>query len=324
MGSACQARGPYGARKLSSKAVMENIRLRVVIPHFFCEGASEGRGGYGSGRRGNRLPRSMAFTRCLGSVLSLQRSPQDFIFNMAEQQLEISSVSALRPIYQIEVDVHVFVQEQHNLEDVLDLFADQITVHVLALEDPRELPLRAVHQVLLMAEPADLMLYLEDDLVISDLEYIDKQAWFLQHTNHCYVLMPHRVEYCVANAPRRLFVDGPIKDDSVSTPVWASDEPSVGGGRYQGMEVEFMKPTNPHSGSFCLSDVQMALVREGPWPPTTFIGPLETAATGVVAPHFKVLKPSWNCRNFLTLEHGNPSFIAQMARWPLHMHNQNT
>ena len=66
----------------------EPLRLRVAIPHFFREGASEASGGYGSGRRGNRLPRSLALARCLGSVLGLNRAAHDWILNIAERQLE--------------------------------------------------------------------------------------------------------------------------------------------------------------------------------------------------------------------------------------------
>ena len=64
------------------------LHLRVVVPHFFQEGASECSGGYGSGRSGNRLPRSLALARCLGSVLSLNRSSHDWMINIAELQLE--------------------------------------------------------------------------------------------------------------------------------------------------------------------------------------------------------------------------------------------
>jgi hypothetical protein len=296
---------------------VEAIRVRVVIPHFFREGAREEEGGYGSGRRGNRLARSVALARCLGSVLSLNRSPQDFILNIAEQQLEISGMGTSPPLRQIQVDVHVFVHGSDTLAEVLALYADRITLHPQTLADPRELPLQAVQAALQMGEPSDLLLYLEDDLVIQDRQYVDKQAWFLQRTEHRYVLMPHRVEYCLSNAPRRLFVDGPIKHRRDGRQVWACDEPVVGSGQYQGQEVQFMQPSNPHSGSFCLSAVQMAVVKGGPWPPALFVGPLETAATGVVMAHFLVLKPSWTCRDFLVLEHGNPSFLALMGQWRL-------
>ena len=39
-------------------------------------------------------------------------------------------------------------------------------------------------------QTADLNLYLEDDLVISDRHYLDKIAWFQELCEHRMVLMP--------------------------------------------------------------------------------------------------------------------------------------
>jgi len=185
----------------------EPLRLRVVIPHFFREGASPVEG-YGSGRSGNRLARSLALARCLAGVLSLNRAEQDWILNMAEQQLE-RSPSLEQPA--IEVELHLFVCGDHWLQEVVELFAPRLQLHRIALDDPMQLPLHAVRTLLHAPSPAAFNLYLEDDLVIQDPAYVDKLAWFHRRTDHQFVLMPHRLEYAVANAPQRLFVDGPIK-----------------------------------------------------------------------------------------------------------------
>jgi hypothetical protein len=168
-----------------------------------------------------------------------------------------------------------------------------------------------------MPEPADLSLYLEDDLVVQDPRYADKLVWFHQRTDHRFVLMPHRREPTVANAPQQLYVDGPIKPEGQQEPVWASDEAVVASGRFwDGQELQFCQASNPHSGSFGVSGPQLERLRQAPWPPADFVGPLETAATGTVLGHFPVLKPSWACRDFLTLEHGNPSFLRLLGELP--------
>ena len=295
----------------------EPLRLRVAIPHFFREGASDSSGGYGSGRRGNRLPRSLALARCLGSVLGLNRSQHDWILNIAERQLELTPASALAGLPALLVELHLFVCGQHWLQEVVELFAPRLHLHCQELADPMQLPLVAVRQLLDMASPADLNLYLEDDLVIQDPRYADKLAWFHQRTEHRFVLMPHRREQTVANAPQRLFVDGPIKPEGQAEPVWASEEKLMASGRFwDGQELGFVQASNPHSGSFCLSAPQLEQLRSAPWPPPPFVGPLETAATGTVLGHFPVLKPSWACRDFLTLEHGNPSFLRLLGELP--------
>ena len=296
----------------------EPLRLRVVIPHFFREGASEGIGGYGSGRSGNRLARSMALARCLGGVLGLNRAVHDWILNIAEGQLEPTPASALPAL---QVELHLFVCGENWLQEVVELFAPRLQLHKLDLDDPKQLPLTAVRQLLDFPAPADLNLYLEDDLVIQDHRYADKLAWFSQRTEHRFVLMPHRYEQTVGNAPQRLFVDGPIKQEDQAELVWASDEEVVANGRFwDGQELGFVQASNPHSGSFCLSAPQLEQVRSAKWPPAQFVGPLETAATGTVMGYFPVFKPSWACRDFLTLEHGNPSFLRLLNELPQRSH----
>ena len=298
-------------------SIVSALRLRVVIPHFFREGVSEGSGGYGSGRSGNRLPRSLALARCLGSVLALNRAPHDWILNIAERQLELTPASSLSGLTGLQVELHLFVCGEHWLQDVVELYAPRLQLHRLELDDPRQLPLATVRRLLDMPAPADLSLYLEDDLVIQDPCYVDKLAWFHQRTDHRFVLMPHRHEPTVAHAPQHLYVDGPIKPEGHPNQVWASDEAVVASGRFwDGQEVSFVEASNPHSGSFCLSAPQLELLREAAWPPPPFIGPLETAATGTLLGRIPVLKPSWACREFLTLEHGNPSFLRLLGELP--------
>jgi len=102
-----------------------------------------------------------------------------------------------------------------------------------------------------------------------------------------------------------------------TTPVWANDEVVVAHGRFQGgQEVGFVQASNPHSGSFCVSASQLLQLQQAPWPPVPFVGLLETAATGTVRGHFPVLKPSWACRHFFCIEHGNLSFLGFMSKLP--------
>lgn len=304
--------------ELQPKGLMSSaLRLRVAIPHFFREGASEGSGGYGSGRSGNRLPRCLALARCLGSVLSLNRAARDWILNIAERQMELTPDSTLAGCSAVQVEAHLFVCGEHWLQDVVELYLPRLHLHRLELEDPRQLPLAAVRQLLDMPAPADLSLYLEDDLVIQDPRYADKLAWFYERTDHRFVLMPHRREPTVAHAPQQLYVDGPIKPQGQSEPVWASDGAVLASGRFwDGQELDFVEASNPHSGSFCVSAPQLERLRLAPWPPAAFVGPLETAATGTLLGHFPVLKPSWSCREFLAIEHGNPSFLQLLGQLP--------
>lgn len=296
---------------------MSTLCIRVVIPHFFRERASDNSAGYGSSRRGNRFARSLAFARCLGSVLALNRAPCDWILNHSERQVERTPQSTVAGLPGVLVDLHVFVCGSNFIQEVVDHYAPRLQLHQLDLDDPLQLPLSAVRQLLDFPDPTPLTLYLEDDLVIQDSRYVDKLAWFYDQTDHLRVLMPHRREPTISSAPQHLYVDGPTRPLTQTKKIWASDESDLISVRFwDGQEVNFAEASNPHSGSFCVSSPQMEHLRTAPWPPQHFVGPLETAATGMIRDHFPVLKPTWACREFLTLEHGNPSFLNYLSTLP--------
>jgi len=298
------------------------VRLRVVIPHFFRRKSSannEQVSGYGSDRSEERTQRGLALARCLGSALSLNRSSNDWILNIAEKAIETTPQSEESFLSEVKVDIHVFVTGEDWLDEVIDLFSHRIQTHNLQLSTPRYLPLEAVRRTLFDKDlDADYVLYLEDDLIINDNLFMDKHAWFLKETDFQYVLMPHRVEYAVANTPKRLFVDGPIKPENSQHSVWSKNESTVCSGLFCGNQfVEFVKALNPHSGSFCLGRAQIEKVKNlGSWPPSLFIGALETAATGMVLDNFTILKPRMKFRDFLLLEHGMPSFLSYITEFP--------
>jgi hypothetical protein len=293
-----------------------------VVPHFYREGTADT--GYGSTRAGTRLARQVALSRCLAGVLALNRQSQDLILNPAEQALELTPPirDSTTRLIGVAIDLHVFVSGEDYLHEILEHFADRLTLHRLQLEDPQQLPLAAAEWLCQQPEPADLHLYFEDDLVIQDPRYVDKQVWFTERTQHRFVLMPHRLEPCVAQAPMRLYVDGPVKPVEQQESAWSDQEQELARGTFwDGRSVGFAVASNPHSGSFCLSEPQrqQLLVQEAA--PTPFVGPLETAATGTVLEHFPVLKPLWLERDFLCVEHGHPSFLLHLGRMPLRTPN---
>lgn len=294
----------------------EPLRVRVVMPHYFRE-QQEG-SGYGSGRRGQRLARGLALGRALHALLALQRSEQDLVLNIGKRHLDQTPPlsSGGQTLAPLRLELNVFTHGGHALAEILALFGGQIRLHSVELEDPRTLAL-AARDFLIAAEPAvDLHLYLEDDLVIDDPLFLDKQHWFLQRCSHRAVLMPHRQERIPGRGGQRLLVDGPLSEQFIGR--FTKPRAEVARGRFwTGEEVSFDRSANPHSGLFCLSRPQVEQLRGTELPREGFVSPLETAATLTVLQHFDVLKPSLANRQFLRVEHGHPSFIAYADRWSI-------
>lgn len=294
----------------------EPLQVRVVMPHYFRE--QPGRSGYGSGRRGQRLARGLALGRALSGLIALQRSEQDLVLNIGRRWLDQTPPlhSGGRPLPPLRLELNVFTHGGHALQEILGLFEGQIRLHSVDLEDPRRLALMA-RDFLIQAQPAaDLNLYLEDDLVIDDPLFLDKQIWFLQRCAQRAVLMPHRLESIPGRSGQRLLVDGPLREGFIGQ--YTSPQQAVARGRFwTGEQVSFDRTANPHSGLFCLSRPQLEQLRTTALPQEGFIGPMETAATLTVLRHFEVLKPSLGDRHFLRVEHGHPSFTAYATQWSI-------
>ena len=291
--------------------------VRVAIPHFYKPGTDDE--GYGSCRSDAEAFRAVALGRCLGGVLALARGSEEEVLGIGQQQI----LSAPAPTYPgrqlsgLVVDCHLFVNGEAWLQPVLTAFAGRVHIHQLDLEDPRRLP-HAARDFLLMDQAsgeADLSLYLEDDLVIHDRLYVDKLIWFTERTQHAFALMPHRFELTGDLCQPRLFVDGPI----AKTDFPPHQQPSgaiASGTFWDDQLIYFDVASNPHSGSFAMSAKQRRYIANVGVDDEGFVGPLETVATFTVLQHLPVLKPSWQCRDFLAVEHGHPSFLYWRDRLP--------
>ena len=283
------------------------MKLRAVLPHFFREGQSNV---YGSGRVGERLERSVALLRCLNGLWGLRHHPQDLELNLVDVKAVPTPFCDLDGIAPwIEVDIHVLVNGDDYLDDALQHFETSVTIHRHHLDDPRQLALAARDFLVEYESPADLNLYLEDDLIIHDPFFPEKMLWMAEASEHQCVLLPHRYE-CLRTpgAPPRLYVDGTIELEALQG--WHHPEIGVARGLFRGwQDVSFDRPVNPHAGCFGLSRSQIMFLRNEQLPYGGFVSPLETAATYTVGKYFKLLKPCSSQREFLTIEHGHPSFL---------------
>jgi hypothetical protein len=263
----------------------------------------------------------MALARCLKSVLALSRSESDLVLNIGDRllnstgsELPEAPLSPAPEAWAIELNIFTAGRE-YRLDSVLQRLPQDVRIHTVQLDDPRQLPL-ACRDWLIAAEPlTDLSLYLEDDLIITDELYLDKQFWFLQQWGNQAVMMPHRWEPIPGSSGQRLLVDGPLRADVIQR--FTQPKEAVRFGSYRGEEIYFDRTSNPHSGCFCLNRAQVVKLRSCELPREGFVGPLETAATLTVLQSFEVLKPALSQRRFLWIEHGHPSFQSYARSWSI-------
>lgn len=241
-------------------------------------------------------------------------SPQDLVLRMSDGHSVATPRKASDVGFaSITVEIVIATVGDCVIQDVIDVFGSSVSVQTFDLDDARLLGLAARDWLIAHAEPADLNIYLEDDLVIHDPLLPEKIIWIAEKSDHQCVLLPHRYELIQSHKhPSRLFIDGPSNHDAISD--WHQPLDSCVSGRFRGVEpVVFDVPSNPHSGFFAVTKFQLGQLAGDVLPRAGFVGPLETAATLTVGQRFKILKPSFACRNFLTLEHAHPSYLGYLA-----------
>ena len=289
------------------------MRVHVCIPHYVKEATepSANPHGYGSLRAGGQFQRSLALNRCLHSLLGLQRQAEITVLNIHEKRIDHAPAN-LQPL---ELQISVCTDGEHQLSQVLELFGPRIEVVRLQPDNPRELPLACRDHLIANRAGADLLMYLEDDLVIHDPAFFDKQRWFLEETKHRFSLMPHRYEPVHQAGIHQLLVDGPLSPQFIGR--FMQPQANAAQGLYGGQEaVHFDLTDNPHSGCFVVSAQQAEELSEQPLPREGFVGPLETAATLTVLHRYPVMKPSLEHWRFLQVEHGHPSFRSYLNTFP--------
>ena len=179
------------------------------------------------------LPRTIALSRCLHGLLNLRRSSQDLQLDF-RSAAGVATPASMEPL-ELKLEVVVVIHQDACLLDVIAPLVPQVRVLRRDLDDPRELGLEARDWLINHPSPADLNLYLEDDLVIHDSLFADKILWMAQQSNHQCVLLPHRYELTRRlDLPPRLLIDGEI--DQVSIEAWHRPSTAVATGEFRGVQ----------------------------------------------------------------------------------------
>jgi len=156
-------------------------------------------------------------------------------------------------------------------------------------------------------EDFDWFVYLEDDLVLHDPLLIEKLGWFSQRFGDINLLQVNRYEKGYGYA--RVYIDGPGRWKAQGRgPPW----PETLEAEFLGRTLRFELATNPHSGCFFVTRRQMRrwmrstifLDRD-----TSFVGPLESAATLGIYKTFRVYKTAAANYDFVEIRHAGSVYL---------------
>jgi hypothetical protein len=157
----------------------------------------------------------------------------------------------------------------------------------------------------------DYFCYLEDDLILHDPWFFSKLNWFTHHGGNGNLLQPNRYEVSSQGPVFKAYIDGDLAT-AATAKFQNVEEHRQLLGKIMEQSIAFDRSLNPHSGCYFLNAEQMAHWAKQPDfldRDTSFIGPLESAATLGIMRNFRVYKPSPTHANFLEIQHFGASFL---------------
>ncbi len=285
------------------------MRILVAIPHYYTKANSSPDGRvHGSVGQGAQT-RLIALSACIASLHQLY-GPSQYIIDQATRTAPPANGRVAG-----RVDIAICTTGPDHLVDRLTLPATSYT-HQPTTSVPRLLGFEC-HAVLRdRLGDYDYYAYLEDDLIARDPWFFIKLSWFTEVLGDGVLLQPNRYEVGPLGLVHKAYIDGDLRPQ-VTAPFQNIEEAPVATGRLLGTTVTFQRAKNPHAGCFFLNARQMETWARQPDflnRDTSFIGPLESAATLGIMRTFRVYKSVAESASFLEIEHFGRSFLDQLRR----------
>jgi hypothetical protein len=287
------------------------MRILAAIPHYYSVSGGSSPDGRDHGSVGpHAAARVVALSTCISSLHQLYGPAQHVI----DQATRVAVPANSRNVGQ--VDIIICSTGDSHLLSRLSVPAGSYKRH--GADCPPALLGFECHAVLRdRLGDYDYYAYLEDDLISRDPWLFVKLGWFTAQLGDEVVLQPNRYEV----SPRlglvhKAYIDGDLHDD-VTAPFQDFLAMPVATGSLLGTNVPFQRAKNPHAGCFFLNARQMQTWSRQAYfldRDTSFIGPLESAATLGVMRTFRVYKPAPECAAFLEIEHFGTGFLANLRR----------
>jgi hypothetical protein len=287
------------------------MRILLTIPHFYQPK------GHATFRSAPEIPhgseadkadeRVRALSLCLTSLHQVFGTQQSHIINPG---LSCNGLIAA------ELDIVVCTTSGHHLVDRLpkNLFRHHETT-----AQPRLLGYECHAFLAENLGLFDYYCFLEDDLLIIDPLFFWKLAWFAKGVGDRSLLQPHRFELSTRPPIRKLYIDGPLRDPTISPRFQNTRVRPNLSANVLGMQIGFERVDNPHSGCFFLTAAQMQRWTEQPFfldRSDDFWGPLESAATLGIMRTFEIYKPVLANAGFLEVRHLDVRYLNKLLKLP--------
>lgn len=276
------------------------MRILFTIAHFYNPSGD----GKHASQRNDPQPRLNALTACVTSLQAL--------YGKSQCMIHIGECATI-PANQAqnhEIDIVICTTQGYHLLPQLPLQPKSFMHHPTKCE-PLLLGFECQAVLRACLDKYDYFCYLEDDLILHDPWFFNKLNWFKHHGVNGNLLQPNRYEVSSQGPVFKSYIDGDLAQ-AATAKFQNVEEKRQLMGKIMEQPIAFERTLNPHSGCYFLNAEQMAYWAQQPDfldRDTSFIGPLESAATLGIMRHFRVYKPSAPYANFLEIQHFGSSFL---------------
>ncbi len=274
------------------------MKILITIPHVFAP------------RKGSLYSSQTEEKRSL-KVQALRRATLENLDRHSKRHWIHASLGLAKPVVTreqisamgVDLTIQLYTPPKASLAQDLDGCHPQLQILDPGVNEYTQVPAIASRRALEQAADFDLVGYIEDDLLIEDPEFFAKIMKLVELVGEQYAFLPHRCEQIPARGDVILSGD---PDGGRPDLFWDTGEC---------IEVawplgpkQFYRATNPHSGCYFLSRNQALQVLKY-WQDRHWLsefqlsGPLEQAASGMLLPVLKIMKPVPSCYRFLMVRH---------------------
>lgn len=282
------------------------MRILIVVPHFYRPVSRKAHNR--SHRPEAREERARALT---ATIAALHQTFGQRVYGLDHHQAAGWQVAPSVPHH---LDIVICTTESEHLLGSLRGLEGLFRNHVAAIE-PVGLGFEC-HKLLRAANGEyDYYGYLEDDIAITDPLFFRKRRLFDQLFGPAALLQPNRCEIRPDGLVQKLYVDYHLRPGLTEPYQDVTDEPRLHM-PFIDETIVFERTSYPSAGCFFLNGEQLTLWAEGPHfldGDTSYLSPLDSAATLSVMKTFRIYKPVLDQAWFFEVLHASPRWITSVA-----------
>ncbi|HEY9809282.1 MAG TPA: hypothetical protein V6D13_08065 [Halomicronema sp.] len=280
------------------------MRILFTIAHFFNPNG----GSRHASQAKDPRPRLLAFSGCISSLHQLYGRSQGLI------DIGLRLAVPANQSQSHDIDIIVCTTQNYHLLNQVALQSHLYTHNRTSVE-PMLLGFECQAVLRDNLGRYDYFCFLEDDLILHDPWFFVKLGWFSKQVGNLNLLQPNRYEVSPVGMMSKVYIDGDLLPRVTERFQNVQDQPQLMG-KVMDMPVVFRRALNPHSGCYFLNAEQMQYWVDQPYfldRDTSFIGPLESAATLGVMRSFRIYKPAPEHASFLEIQHFGSAFLGLLG-----------